>query len=203
MAMTLKEILKGIKALNEKDKHRVYAHLQTTVRSSFQMPNPIIREIKERKHEKGFICPHCQSSRVVRFGKYKVMVAGEEVVRQRYKCKTCKKTFNDLSHTPLHRTRKFNKWLDFVQYMLEGFSLRKLAELIGDVSWVTLFYWRHKLLAALRQIPIQNFTGIMEMDETYILYSEKERRNITGREPRKRGGSCKYRGISLLLYGKV
>lgn len=30
--------------------------------------------------------------------------------------------------------------------MLEGYSLRKSAELIGDVHFVTLFYWRHKIV---------------------------------------------------------
>ncbi len=34
------------------------------------------------------------------------------------------------------------------------------------------------------------------MDETYFLYSEKGRRNITERKPRKRGGKAKHRGIS-------
>ncbi|OMC74002.1 formate dehydrogenase family accessory protein FdhD [Paenibacillus odorifer] len=34
------------------------------------------------------------------------------------------------------------------------------------------------------------------MDETYFLYSEKGKRNITERKPRKRGGKAKYRGIS-------
>ena len=34
------------------------------------------------------------------------------------------------------------------------------------------------------------------MDETYFLYSEKGKRNIAERKPRKRGGKTKYRGIS-------
>ncbi len=34
------------------------------------------------------------------------------------------------------------------------------------------------------------------MDETYFLYSEKGKRNIAERKPRKRGGKSKYRGIS-------
>jgi transposase-like protein len=80
--------------------------------------------------------------------------------------------------------------------MLEGYSLRKSAELIGDVHYVTLFYWRHKVLSALNQIDFEKFSGIVEMDETYFLYSEKGKRNIEGRKPRKRGGSSKFRGIS-------
>ncbi|MDF2723448.1 MAG: ISXO2-like transposase [Paenibacillus sp.] len=61
---------------------------------------------------------------------------------------------------------------------------------------MTLFYWRHKILAALKKIPTAAFQGIVEMDETYFLFSEKGRRKITERKPRKRGGKAKYRGIS-------
>ncbi len=80
--------------------------------------------------------------------------------------------------------------------MLEGYSLRKSADLIGDVHFVTLFYWRHKVLSSLKQMDFEKFSGIVEMDETYSLYSEKGKRNIEGRKPRKRGGSSKFRGIS-------
>jgi transposase-like protein len=79
--------------------------------------------------------------------------------------------------------------------MIEGFSLRKTAEMIG-VHFVTLFYWRHKLLSALKQMDFEQFSGIVEMDETYFLYSEKGKRKIDGRKSRKRGGSSQYRGIS-------
>ncbi|GAA4851809.1 hypothetical protein GCM10023310_33260 [Paenibacillus vulneris] len=81
--------------------------------------------------------------------------------------------------------------------MIEGYSLRKCAEQLHDeVTHVTLFYWRHKILSALKQIPTEAFQGIVEMDETYFLFSEKGKRNITERKPRKRGGKAKYRGIS-------
>lgn len=68
--------------------------------------------------------------------------------------------------------------------------------LCDEVTHVTLFYWRHKILAALKQIPTETFQGIVEMDETYFLYSEKGRKDISERTPRKRGGKSKYRGIS-------
>jgi len=81
--------------------------------------------------------------------------------------------------------------------MIKGYSLRKCAEeLHGEVTHVTPFYWRHKILAALKKIPAAAFPGIVEMDETYFLFSEKGRRKITERKPRKRGGKAKYRGIS-------
>jgi hypothetical protein len=52
------------------------------------------------------------------------------------------------------------------------------------------------LLNALKQIYFEQFEGIVEVDETYFLYSEKGKRGITGRKPRKCGGKSKHRGIS-------
>lgn len=68
--------------------------------------------------------------------------------------------------------------------------------MIGGISHVSLFYYRHKLLTALAQLDFEAFNGIVEMDETYFLYSEKGQRKIQGRKPRKRGGKAKKRGIS-------
>ncbi|MBM7580820.1 hypothetical protein JOD21_003513 [Jeotgalibacillus terrae] len=59
--------------------------------------------------------------------------------------------------------------------------------MVKGVTHVTLFYWRHKLLSALKQIEIADFQGIVEMDEAYFLYSEKGKRKVGGRKPRKRG----------------
>ncbi len=135
-------------------------------------------------------------SKFVRFGKYSVKLGLKEIERQRYRCKNCHKTFTNVTSTPLHHTHKPEKWLDFIKCMLEGYSLRKSADLIGNVHFVTLFYWRHKVLSSLKQMDFEKFSGIVEMDETYFLYSEKGKRNIEGRKPRKRGGSSKFRGIS-------
>ena len=79
--------------------------------------------------------------------------------------------------------------------MFKGYSLLKSAEIAG-VTWVTLFYWRHKLLSALKQMDFDHFEGIVEVDETYFLYFQKGQRGITERKPRKRGGKSKHRGIS-------
>lgn len=117
-------------------------------------------------------------------------------LKKRYRCKACKLTFTDLTNTVLYRTRRLNQWIKFIECMIEGYSLRKSANLIGNITHVTLFYWRHKLLSSLNQIEISNFEGIVEMDEAYFLYSEKDQKNIRGRKPRKRGGAAKKRGIS-------
>ncbi|BAU29111.1 hypothetical protein CB4_03289 [Aneurinibacillus soli] len=47
--------------------------------------------------------------------------------------------------------------------------------------------WRHKLLNALKQMDFEKFEGIVEIDETYFLYSQKGQRGITERNSQKRG----------------
>lgn len=193
--MTLRELIIEIKKLNSVEQHRLKEFFISSL-SSFSASEPVFQEVTERKNKEGYTCVHCGSKQVVRFGKYMVKLGLKEVERQRYRCKDCRKTFTDVTSTPLYRTHKPDKWLDFIKCMLEGYSLRKSAELIGDVHFVTLFYWRHKVLSALKQMDFSTFSGIVEMDETYFLYSEKGKRNIKGRKPRKRGGTSTFRGIS-------
>jgi len=44
-------------------------------------------------------------------------------------------------------------------------------------------------------MDFENFEGIVVIDETHFLYSQKRQRSID-RKPRKRGGKSKHRGIS-------
>jgi len=74
-------------------------------------------------------------------------------------------------------------------------TLRQTMEEI-EVHYTTLFYWRHKILTGLKQLDFDSFNGVVEIDETYMLYSEKGKRNIEDRKSRKRGGSSRFRGIS-------
>ncbi|CRK85102.1 insertion element protein [Neobacillus massiliamazoniensis] len=141
--MKLADIILEVQNLDDMTQQRLFSYLQNALEVSIHSKEPLIKEIAERKNEKGFSCPHCQVNNEVRFGKYQTKVGSKSVTRQRYKCKNCSKTFTDLTNTPLNRTRKLDKWLKFIECMIEGYSLRKSEELIGDVSWVTLFYWRH------------------------------------------------------------
>lgn len=186
MTMRATEILKAIQKLNPAEKHRLREYLIDALTASSSI-GTALHEISERKNKNGYECPECESEHIVRFGKYPTIVDGEEVKKQCYRCKACKKTFTDLTNTVLYRTCHLNHWIKFVECMIEGYSLRKSADLIGNITHVTLFYWRHKLLSSLKQIKIPNFEGIVEMDETYFLYSEKGQRKIKDRKPRKRG----------------
>ncbi|MDR7001945.1 hypothetical protein J2Y67_004430 [Neobacillus niacini] len=71
----------------------------------------------------------------------------------------------------------------------------KIAEAL-KIHISTAFYWRHKILFAIRSLGHQTLKGIIESDETFFLESEKGKKNITHRKPRKSGGVAKKRGIS-------
>ncbi|AQQ53220.1 IS1595 family transposase [Planococcus lenghuensis] len=192
--MALNDFIQAFKKLSYADKQDLLQRLTLIVAPSSPQ-EPVINELRDLKHKDGYTCPHCHSHNSVRFGKYVVKVGLKKTERQRYRCKDCRKTFTDTTNTPLYRTHKPDKWLGFIRCMIDGDSLRKAAEKL-ELHHVTLFYWRHKVLSALKQMDFEKFAGIVEMDETYFLYSEKGRRGIQGRKPRKRGGSSQFRGIS-------
>jgi transposase-like protein len=131
-------------------------------------------------------CPHCQSKKLQKWG------SAHEL--QRYRCKACKKTFNALTGTPLAQLHKRELWQQHSQALIDGLSLRKVGVRIG-VSLPTAFRWRHRFLKAPKALKAKKLHGIVEADETFFLYSEKGKRNLT-RTPRKRGGKAAKCGLS-------
>jgi transposase-like protein len=83
-------------------------------------------------------CPHCLSDRTVRWG------AADGVPR--YRCKSCKHTFNLLTNTPLARLRYKKRWLTYVGTMVERKSVRKSAAAC-EVSATTSFRWHQRFLS--------------------------------------------------------
>lgn len=134
-------------------------------------------------------CPHCQGSRIVRNGSASGL--------QRYKCRTCTRTFNALSTTPLARLRMKAKWLQQQDVLVQGLSVNKAA-LALDVAATTAFRWRHRFLRLAQAAKATELAGVVEADETFFLRSDKGQR--PGRKPRKRGGraSRKERGMDLI-----
>ena len=123
-------------------------------------------------------CPHCHSDKIVKNGRYKE--------KQRFNCKACGKSFNSLTNTPMSMSHKLEKWPLFIECVVKGLSLRVAAKEIG-VSHVTLFYWRHKLMNALKSYENTPLNGCIEADNTFLAYSEKGSREIIGRKPKKTG----------------
>ena len=95
----------------------------------------------------------------------------------------------------MYRSKKADKWISFIECMLNGLSPRETASQIG-ITHITAFYWRHKVLSTLAKDSIGIFEGLVELDETYFLGSHKGQRVIPNRKPRKRSGSATKRSIS-------
>ena len=68
-------------------------------------------------------CPHCAGREIVGWGRSDGLL--------RFRCKSCGRTFNALTKTPMAHLRKKERWLDHAQAMIEGMSLAKTAKLCG------------------------------------------------------------------------
>ena len=112
----------------------------------------------------------------------------------RFRCKSCGRTFNALTKTPMAHLRKKEKWLDHARAMIEGKSLAKTAALCG-VHPTTAFRWRHRFLRAPASDKPRGLRGIVEADETFILESFKGRWSDLPRKARKRGGTARHAGL--------
>jgi transposase-like protein len=99
-----------------------------------------LKDIRETRFADGFSCPHCGGEKVKRNGTY----SG----RQRYLCHSCMKTFNDWTGTPMAGTHYPDRWMEYIQLMLEGITLKQCAKAL-EISIPTAFYWWHKVLNAL------------------------------------------------------
>jgi transposase-like protein len=132
-------------------------------------------------------CPHCGSQKLHRWGH----VSG----LPRYRCVDCRRSFNALTGTPLARLRKKEQWAAQTQALITGESLVKAAKRC-NVAVSTAFRWRHRFLSAPALDKPSQLTGIVEVDETYILESFKGKRAGLPRPAHKRGGMAKTRGLS-------
>lgn len=99
-----------------------------------------------------------------------------------------------MTNTPFSGSRYPGKWLKYIEMMINGITLPKIAEQL-NIHLSTAFYWRHKILNALGSNGFNKLYGIIESDETFFRESFKGRR-ITHRKPKKRGEKDEKRGIS-------
>jgi transposase-like protein len=137
----------------------------------------------------GRCCPGCGNARCYRHGFANDL--------QRYRCCACGRTFNDLTGTPLARLRHKAKWLAYSQVLLDSLPVGKAADRVG-VHRNTAFRWRHRFLHWVKLDRPAALNGIIEVDETFLLESQKGSRTLD-RPPRRRGGHAAKRGISSEL----
>jgi transposase-like protein len=109
-------------------------------------------------------CPRCACKRCYRHGQANGL--------QRYRCRECGRSFNDLSGTPLARLRMREKWLDYLATLHDAKSVRCAAFEVG-VHRNTAFRWRHRFRDPDRHDLPRQLSGIVEADERFMLESQK------------------------------
>ena len=139
-----------------------------------------------------FICPHCSSSKIVKYGR--------KNNKQRYRCDECRKIFVTSSNTIMagsHSTPE--QWYAVIRNTLAGESIDSAAKETG-LHHETVFNMRHKILLAIEKMAKENpviLSEVSELDETYVEESYKGVRQWQqARDPHKRGEHASKRGIS-------
>lgn len=139
------------------------------------------------------ICPYCGCSHIVRNGK--------KCNKQRFLCKSCKRTFVTTTHTILSMSHfPTSVWKEAITDALQEDPIDHTAERLG-VSHTCVFHMRHKLLMAL-QYAIEGNPDILkqvsELDETFVLECLKGKQLPAqiSRPARKHGAKAQKRGIS-------
>ena len=183
--MNLEEIKNSLGSLSPVE----IAELQGILEGLSNPDNVLPKSQESRRHlldNKLGCCAHCGHTKYVKFGVDKGS--------QRYKCKSCKRSFTEYTGTWMAGLHKKDKIDQYLALMHQEKSLDKIKEALS-INKKTAFDWRHKILSALQDTDNEGFTGITESDETFFLISEKGRA-VSTRAPRKRGGSSKKRGVS-------
>ena len=147
-----------------------------------------LRDALEENSPNKTSCPHCKHPKFIKVGKTRNV--------QRYKCKGCGKTFGLNTNTVVHKTHKpLATWDRYIQLMRDALPIWRIAQEL-EISTRTAFYWRHKILNALKKTINPQLNGIVEADETYFPLSFKGQKKDLPRRARKRGGQVSKRGAS-------
>ena len=166
--------------------------------------------IRKIRWKDGVYCPHCKSRNIIKWGRYKLF--------QRYKCKDCKRTFNDKTGTIFHNSKipLFLWGCILFLFVLVHTSQRKIS-ILFCTSFKSIFINCKKVMIKISSsLPLpKGIEGEIEIDESYITAGLKGRNNSEkikelGRRPRKRGLKRRGRGryqadrppiIALILRG--
>ncbi|HLN65254.1 MAG TPA: hypothetical protein VK464_27350 [Symbiobacteriaceae bacterium] len=121
-------------------------------------------------------CPRCGSTATVGNGSF----ARKDGTREaRRCCRSCRRSFNQHTGTPLQYIKKRQQWREMTDRMADRLSLRRMAAVLR-VHPSTAFRWRHRLLDSLRPHPTPILTGTVATSEAYVPYSEKGSRRTDG-----------------------
>lgn len=122
---------------------------------------------------------------------------------QKYICSGCKATLSETTNTIIcHSKLSFEVWKNIIDNLLNGFSIRRIAE-ENNISNYTSFRLRHKILYALKQF-VENIklSGNIQSDEKYFSINLKgTKKENMPRYSKKR--TSKGNGIKGISHHKV
>ena len=118
---------------------------------------------------------------------------------QKYICSSCKATSSETTDTIIcHSKLPFEIWSNIIDNLLNGFSLRRIAE-ENNISLLSSFRLRHKILCALKSF-VENIklSGSIQSDEKYFSINLKGTKphNMPRYSKKRTSTSSPYRGIS-------
>lgn len=139
-------------------------------------------------------CPYCNSKKFHKHGAYRFTV--------RYKCQNCKKTFIPSTGTSLHHLHKKETFIEYSKVIRdEGLlTIRELAKRF-NISTLTAFDWRHKILVSVPQIN-KEFNNSIFCYPIEFYFSQKGRRNLpfgrkTGGQGIKKDNAFQTKTVSI------
>jgi transposase-like protein len=144
------------------------------------------------------VCPHCASNRTCKHGSF---TRSDGSRQPRRICRTCGRTFNENTGTPIHYIKKRSEWRVLPKVMARSETVRRTAAILG-VSRDTAFRWRHRLLAEVDRRPQPTLSGRVGAGEAYIRYSEKGSRRSMGPGARRSANDGTQRRFRRFIDGK-
>lgn len=143
----------------------------------------------------GPVCPRCDGCKVYPID-----------TRRVYECASCRHQFSATSGTILHDSRlPLTKWVIAVALIVNARKGVSACQLARDlhVTYKTAWYLGHRIRRAMRETAwLEKFTGIVELDETYVggkARGGKRGRGAPNKTPvfgaRERGGKVRIQTI--------
>ena len=118
---------------------------------------------------------------------------------QKYICSCCRTTSSETSNTIIcHSKLPFEVWKNIIDNLLNGFSIRRIAE-ENNISIYTSFRLRHKILYALKQfVEDIKLSGNIQSDEKYFSINLKgtKKENMPRYSKKRKSNGNGIKGIS-------
>ena len=163
------------KTINNKE-YRLKLFKEKIDKSTLKIEN----NINDKKQNKYIKCPHCKSEDVIKYGSYNGI--------QRYKCKNnkCERTFTKQTESPFRYSKKFKENCHKYKELYEkGLTIRECAEIL-NISIVTSFFWRHRVLYNLKQVNnVEKLCDYAELTRVVLLENFKGDRYSKNKEKDK------------------